>query len=449
MRQDPKFDNTSERLSPLPVNLTEDGLRRYDKNWSGTVEYESSSLHFPKSSESVARIIQENDSVKVLGTGHAFSRIADTTGAHISLDEMKAIFPIDHERQTVSFEAGVTFKELAEYLEGQGYAIANYASLPHISIAGAIATATHGSGEKNGSLATLVREFELVDGNGEIHFISRDRNPNLFAASVVSLGVLGAVTRITLDIVPGFSIRQDVYENIDARDVLENFDDIQARGYSVSLFTKWQNPKSLEKLWIKSVVQDPGEEFPPMLYGGALSNKNLHPVSGGPSERCTPQCGVACSANYALPHFLGEETPSSGDEIQTEFFVPRSKISEAIQALLNNGYLFTDDIIHISEVRTIAADNHWMSPFFEQESVGIHFTWKNEPEKLASVIPQVQEILQRAIGDSPLRAHWAKVHYLSDIKSSLPRFDDFRELIRVYDPNGKFRNGYSVRLFER
>lgn len=448
MRQDPNFDKRIERLTPLPVNLTDDGLRRYNHNWSGTVQYESSSLHFPRSSEALARIIKENDRVKVLGTGHAFSRIADTTGAHISLDEMKAIFPIDHEHQTVSFEAGVTFKELAEYLERQGYAIANYASLPHISIAGAIATATHGSGEKNGSLATLVREFELVDGRGEVHHISKDKTPDLFAASVVSLGVLGVVTRITLDILPRFTIRQDVYKNVDAQTVLDSFDEVQDMGYSVSLFTKWQNPKSLEKLWIKSIVEDPAREFPQMLFGGTWSNENLHPCSGESAERCTPQCGVSHSANYSLPHFLGEETPSSGNEIQTEFFVPRSKTQEAMQALLNNGHIFTDDIIHVSEVRTIAPDNHWMSPFYEQESVGIHFTWKNEPEKLASVISQVQKILQDAIGDTPLRAHWAKVHNLSDIRSSLPRFDDFRGLIRVYDPQGKFRNGYSVRLFE-
>ena len=209
----------------------------------------------------------------------------------------------------------------------------NLASLPHVSVAGACATATHGSGSKNGNLSTAVSALEIVTADGEVVTLSRQKDGDRFAGAGVALGGLGVVTKVTLDVQPTFQVRQVVYENLSLAQLENHLDDIFASGYSVSLFTDWQNHRATQ-VWIKHRVE-PGDsfEFAPEFYGAKLATRKLHPLAGHSAENCTEQMGIPGPWYERLPHFRMNFTPSSGAELQTEYFVPRNRGYEAILAV--------------------------------------------------------------------------------------------------------------------
>ena len=209
-------------------------------NWAGNYRYSTDNLHPLTSIEQVRKFVKEHDSLKVLGTRHCFNGIADSTHALISLKPMDRVVALDPKARTVTVEAGMSYGQLCPYLHEKGFALHNLASLPHISVAGACATATHGSGVKNGNLATAVSALELVTADGDVLTLSREKDGDTFLGAVVNLGALGVVTRVTLDVQPTFLMRQDVYENLPMAQLTDHFESIMSSGYSVSLFTDWQ-----------------------------------------------------------------------------------------------------------------------------------------------------------------------------------------------------------------
>lgn len=407
-------------------------------NWAGNYEYFAKGLDQPRSLEELQQVIRSRPKLKALGARHSFNSIADTHGDQISLaafDNMS----LDREAKTVTVGAGVTYGRLAPYLDTHGFALHNLASLPHISVVGACATATHGSGSKNGNLTTAVSAFELVTADGQVRRFSKHENEAQFRLAAVGLGALGVITNITLNVEPTFAVRQFVYENLPFSELEHNLEKIFSAAYSVSLFTDWQNERATQ-VWLKSRTdRDASTHFAQDFYGAKLASRKLHPLAGHSAENCTEQGGVPGPWHERLPHFRMNFTPSSGDELQSEYFVPREKGYQAIRAIERLRNRITPHLF-ISEFRTIAADELPMSPCCQQPSMTIHFTWKPEWAAVKQILPAIEAELLPLGG----RPHWGKLFTVEPARlqsaySSLPAF---RDLAHELDPSGKFRNPF-------
>jgi alditol oxidase len=409
------------------------------KNWAGNLEYNTGNVVYPESVEQVQAFVKKADKIRALGSQHCFNKIADSTYQLLSTKNLSKVVSLDPDKKTVTVEAGIRYGTLGEYLHGKGYALHNLASLPHISVAGSIATATHGSGVKNGNLATAVSGIEFVTAAGDVVTLSKEKDGDQFIGAVVGLGGLGVVTKVTLDIQPDYQVRQHVYENLPFGELEKNFEAIMSSGYSVSLFTDWQK-NNVSEVWVKSLVVE-GKQ-PPVkreLYGATLAKKNLHPIVELAAENCTEQMGAPGPWHERLPHFRMNFTPSSGKELQSEFFVPFGNAFAALKAINSLGDKWIQDLF-ISEIRTIAADDLWMSPCYSRPSVAIHFTWKQNTDSVMKLIPIVEEQL----APFGARPHWGKIFTITpaQLRSRYERYADFLQLLRQYDPKGKFRNEF-------
>ena len=422
-------------LSPLIAWAAGDKL----KNWAGNVDYSTENLYSVTSINQVQEFVKKQNKLKVLGTRHCFNKIADSTDYFLSLKEMDEVIAFDPQARTLTVAAGVTYGKLCPYLHAKGFALHNLASLPHISVAGACSTATHGSGEKNGNLATAVSALEFVTAAGDAVKLSRQRDGETFLGSVVGLGALGVITNVTLDLQPTFLMRQYVYENLPLRQMQDHFDAIESSAYSVSLFTDWQKQR-INEVWLKSRVE-PAQEFhaTPEFFGAQLATRNLHPIAELSAENCTEQMGVPGPWYERLPHFRMGFTPSAGKELQTEYFVPRRHAVDAILAVERLRDQVTPHLM-ISEIRTIAADNFWMSPCRNQPSVAIHFTWKQDWPAVRALLP----IIERELAPFHVRPHWGKLFTISPdrLKASYEKLPEFFQLAKKFDPHGKFRNDF-------
>lgn len=416
-------------------------------NWAGNLTYSTDRVHDAASVDQVRSVLRSEDKVKVQGTRHCFNSIADSRYNLLSLKPMHDVVAIDAAARTVTVDAGITYGQLGPYLDGKGFALHNLASLPHISIAGACSTATHGSGEKNGNLATAVSALEMVTAGGDLIQLSRKADGDVFRAAVVGLGALGVITRITLDIQPTYQVRQYVYENMPLVQMKDHFDAIEGSGYSVSLFTDWQKQR-LSEVWIKSRVGD-GQPFavPAEFYGAKLATRNLHPIAELSAEKCTEQMGVPGPWYERLPHFRMGFTPSAGKELQTEYLVPRRNAVDAILAVERLRDQITPHLL-ISEIRTIAADDLWMSTAYQRPSVAIHFTWKQDWPAVQRLLP----IVEKELSPFQPRPHWGKLFTVppAELRPRYPRLPEFVQMASKYDPKGKFRNDFlDTNIFAR
>ncbi|MBP3950937.1 FAD-binding protein [Bacillus suaedae] len=409
------------------------------RNWAGNYQYHAERLHVPETIEEVQKIVASSSSVKVVGTRHSFNSIADTNEDHISLERLNRVVSLDRDKQTVTVEGGITYGDLSKYLHLQGLALPNLASLPHISVAGACATATHGSGDGNQSLATSVRTMEVVTAEGDVVSFSRDEDPEIMDGVSVGLGGLGVVTQLTLDVIPSFQIRQLVYENLSMSQLENELDAITSSAYSVSLFTDWKN-ESFNQVWLKQqVVVDNDCSIAPDFFEATATVANVHPVPGQAVENCTEQMGVAGEWHDRLPHFKMDFLPSSGKELQTEYIMARERAYTALQAIAPLKEEIAP-LLQISEIRTIAKDELWMSPYYKRESVGFHFTWKDNWEEVQKVLPKIEERLAQF----DARPHWGKLFTMAPdkLQSLYEKLPDFQKLLKQYDPTGKFQNEF-------
>ncbi|MFB9328294.1 FAD-binding protein [Paenibacillus aurantiacus] len=410
-------------------------------NWAGNYRYGSSELLEPESLEEVRDIAKRSSKIRVLGSRHSFNGIADTGGSQISLRQLNRVIELDRDRRTVTVEGGIRYGELCRYLDEQGFALHNLASLPHISVAGAVATATHGSGDRNAGLADAVRALELVKTDGEIAVLERgiDRD---FEGAVVGLGGLGIVTKLTLDVVPAFQVSQTVYDQLPLSALDGGLDDIFSAAYSVSLFTDWRSP-AFNQVWVKQKVTGEGDDAAALtasdFFGASQAPAKRHPVPGQSAVNCSEQSGIPGPWYERLPHFRMDFTPSAGEELQSEYFVPRRHALEALQALSGLRERIAP-LLFISEVRTIAADAFWMSPCYGQDSVGLHFTWKPDWERVRQVLP----LIERELAPFGARPHWGKLFTMEPgkVQALYERLPDFRQLLLRYDPTGKLRNEF-------
>ena len=408
------------------------------KNWAGNYEYKAENLYSPKTVEEVQALVKKLDKQKALGSCHCFNNIADSPMNQISTQNLNKVISIDEKANTMTVEGGARYGQFAPQLDKKGFALHNLASLPHISVAGACSTATHGSGVKNGNLATAVRGLEFVTPNGDVVNLSRDKDGETFNGAVVGLGALGIITKVTLDIEKTYQVRQDLFQDLPLQSLKDHFDEILSSGYSVSLFTDWQN-QNISQVWVKRKIEADTKAMPADFYDAKAATKNLHPITKLSAENCTEQMGVEGPWYERLPHFKMGFTPSSGEELQTEYFIPRENALDAILALEKKGSLIFPQLM-ITEIRTIAADNYWMSPCYKQDCVAIHFTWKQNPAEVSLILP----VLEAELTPFKARPHWGKIFTMSPlvIHERYEKLPDFLQLIKNYDPQGKFRNAY-------
>jgi xylitol oxidase len=398
-------------------------------NWAGNVSF-ASALERPRSVAELQELVAGREKVRVLGTGHSFNRIADSTGALVSVQELPNVIDVGERGVTVS--AGLRYGEITAALEARGLALHNLGSLPHISVAGACSTGTHGSGDTNGPLADAVNAITFVDASGELVTLTREDDD--FAGSVVSLGALGVTVSLTLDVQPSYQISQVVYDGLPVERLSSDFAAVMGSAYSVSAFTDWVDPDVM--VWRKQRGHEP---ILTEWLGAKVADGPRHPIKTMPADYATQQGGVPGPWNERLPHFRLEFTPSNGDELQSEYFVPRERAAEAFDVLRALGNQFAP-VLQVSEIRTIAADELWLSPSQGRETVALHFTWIQDEELVRPVVAALEE------GLAPLdaRPHWGKV-FAADaatLAERYPKVNDFIALAAKYDPAGKFRNPY-------
>jgi xylitol oxidase len=408
-------------------------------NWAGNYRYSTQRITSPTSVPQVQEFVRKHERFKVLGTRHCFNGIADSTDHLLSLRELKHVVGLDRASRTVTVESGMSYGQLSPYLDQQGFALHNLASLPHISIAGACATATHGSGPKNGNLSTAVSALEVVSASGDVLTFARRGDLNAFQAAVVHLGAIGVVTKVTLDLQPAFTMRQDVYIDLQMTQVREHFDEIVSAGYSVSLFTDWQKGR-INEVWVKRRLEkDATLTATNDFYGAHPATTNVHPIMELSAENCTEQMGVPGPWYERLPHFRMGFTPSSGKELQSEYFVPRSNAVDAILAIERLRDHVSPHLM-ITELRTIDGDELWMSPCYKRPSLAIHFTWKQDWESVSKVLPMIE----RELAPFEVRPHWGKLFTIpsTQLQQRYEKCTEFKRFVAQCDPHGKFRNEF-------
>ena len=401
-------------------------------NWAGNVAFRAERVHRPTSLAELQSVVAGADSVRALGTGHSFNRIADTPADLVSVAALPRVLEVDAQRRCVRVSAGARYGEVVGPLHDAGFALHNLGSLPHISIGGAIATGTHGSGVANGTLASAVSALELVTADGSLRRLVR--GDEHFEGSVVALGALGVVHTVELDVQPTYDLRLCVYDGLSYETLTTRLEQVLSSGYSVSVFWDWRSDDALQ-VWRR--LSADADEAPQEWLGAVAADAPRHPIPGLPGTMCTEQLGAVGPWHARLPHFRLEFTPSSGEELQSEWFVPREDAVAALAAL----QAIRDRIVpvvQITEVRAIAADPLWLSPSAGRDTVALHFTWVRDEAAVAPVVEAVQERLRPFAA----RPHWGKVFSTAPevVRSCYDRYDDFEALVRDTDPRGTFRN---------
>jgi xylitol oxidase len=407
-------------------------------NWAGNYAYQAARIHRPSSLDELRKIVANAPKIHALGTRHCFNDIADSAEL-VTLEGLDQAIEIDRDARTVTVNAGTQYGILAQALEREGFALHNMASLPHISVGGAVATATHGSGDKKGNLATAVAALELVTSDGDVLTLSRGDDD--FNGAVVNVGALGVVTRLTLDIEPTFLVRQEIFEHLPWEALFGQFDAVTSSADSVSVFTDYGDDAG--QLWLKTRLT-PGDTLPlrDSVFGATAATQMLHPVPTLSTENLTEQLGVPGAWADRWPHFRLDGVPASGSEIQTEYMVPRRHAIAALQAVKEVVQPFRERL-WVSEMRTVAADRLWLSSAYGTDTVCIHFSWKLDPEAVNRVMP----VIESALAPFNPRPHWGKlfVATAADLAPRYERWADFLGLAERLDPRHAFRNAFLER----
>ena len=412
------------------------------ENWAGNYRFRAARLHRPVTIDALRRLVAVTPKIRAVGSRHSFNGIADSPGGDmVDLAGIDPDFAIDRGRMAVTVGGGTSYATLAAHLHREGFALHNLASLPHISVAGAVATGTHGSGDGNGPLSSAVAALEFVQADGSLRHVARGEAA--FDAMVVGLGAFGIVTRVTLDIGPTFDVRQDAFVQLPWEDMLANFDALSACAYSVSLMTMWSSP-SVDRVWLKTRLGEP------LLPDLPIAHLRLQPGPAyaipvdapDPTDKYTLFGGIPGPWSERLAHFRPDAVPGAAEQIQSEYLVSRASFPAAVRAIRAIADR-VDPLLLAAEIRTMAADTLWLSPAYLQDTVGLHFTWKMQPGPVDAI---TRELEARLI---PLgaRPHWGKIIHAGagTLGPLYPRFTEFGELARRADPDGKFRNPFLER----
>lgn len=409
------------------------------ENWAGNVTFSAADVKNPTSTLELQKLVATNSRVRALGTRHSFNDIADTSGCLISVAEIPVEVEFDSSKMTARVGGGMSFGEIAAQIQSHGFALPNLGSLPHISLAGACATGTHGSGDANQVLAAAVHSVDFVTADGTLTTISQGEP--YFEGAIISLGSIGIVTTMTLKLLPTFDMKQCVYVGLSCSDIIDNLDGIFSSAYSVSIFTDWLHHN---QIWLKLRTNDHVSDLG--SFGAHPANRDLHPAKGMPATQCTPQLGVPGVWSERLPHFRREFRPSIGEELQSEYFIERAGAADALRSIMELQPVMAD-VLQVSELRTVASDQFWISPASLRPSVAVHFTWVSDKQAVEPIVRQVEE----ALAPFDPRPHWGKIFQATPdmLRESYPRWDSFLNMCEHFDSAGKFSNEFTARYLGR
>lgn len=412
-----------------------------EQNWAKNVTYATDDIRQPTTVEELAEIIATTPKLRILGTRHAFNELANSTEVLVNLekmatDEVEVVGTTADGQKIVRVWGPTRYGDLAVKLDEQGLALATMASLPHISVAGAIQTGTHGSGDEVSSLSTQVTAIEFLNARGELVRLTEDDDD--LRGAVVGLGALGPITHVELRTEPSYQMTQTIYDGVRWDDVLDRFDEFTALADSVGVFTQWsEDDGCIEQVWTKHRSPE-SPDF--SSFGGTPATEKRHTVLGDDPEPTTEQ-GEPGPWFERLPHFKLDFNPSSGEEIQVEYLVPRTDAVDTLRRLREIGDHIRP-LLFVSELRTVKGDDLWLSMAHDTDVVAIHFTFHPDEEKVLALLPDIEKRLPQTA-----RPHWGKVNLVDPVEATrrFPRWDDFVALARRHDPDRKFVNEHLER----
>ncbi len=405
-----------------------------EHNWSKKVDFTSATLVEPTSVAEIQRTVSEATAIRTVGAGHSFNEIVATGGTLLSLAAMPRRFEIGADRRSVTVDAAMRYGELGPLLDERGLALANMASLPFFTVSGACATATHGSGDGNQGLAAAIRGLELVTADGDVITRNIDDHPDDLAAMSVGLGAFGVITAVTLAVEPRFDMAQAVDIGVPLSATVDRLDEVMADAYSVSLFTDWQDD-TIGHVWRKyRLDHDPEPQRDRLGLGGAKLDRPL-------TAYHTDQVMKPGPWFERLPHVLMSRPDRPEIQLQSEYFVARRHGPAAVTAMIEHADTMAPAMQTgvLAEIRTVAADHAWLSPFAE-DTLAIHISWDPDPALVEPVLPVIED----ALAPFEPRPHWGKLHSMpsTQLRERYKNFGRWASAVATYDPSGVFRNGY-------
>jgi xylitol oxidase len=412
--------------------------RDVGRNWAGNLAYSARDVAEPASLGELTDLVRREPRLRVIGSRHCFNDIADTDGVLVSLRALAAEDVLLDGSRVVRLPAGARYGDVTPSLHAAGVAFKNLASLPHISIGGAVQTGTHGSGDASRSLAAHVSAIEMVTADGSTTRLARGDDD--FAGAVVGLGALGIVTHLEVDVEPSFDIAQTVFDGGSWDAILADLDAVTSAASSVSIFTSWRNPDAVDQIWTKARTGDRGLDA--ALVRTRTADGPRHPIPGVDPAPATEQGGIPGPWYDRLPHFRLAFTPSAGAELQSEYLVDRRDAVAAIEALRRIASRIAP-LLQISEVRTVASDDLWLSGAYGRDTVALHFTWLPDQPAVLALLPEIEAVLPASA-----RPHWGKLFTLESaaLRERYPQWADFAALRDRFDPQRRFENDFTRRL---
>ncbi len=425
-------------------------------NWAGNQLSKPVRIERPSSEsevvEIVLRAVAEHLRVKVVGSGHSFTGIAVPDEVMIDLAQMNRVVNVDHVGGVITVQAGIVLSDLNAYLESHKLSMPNLGDVTYQTLAGAVSTSTHGTGLQRTGLAAQIRAFKLVTSSGEVLTCDPVHNAEIFHCGRVSLGALGVITEVTLNVVPGFNLRA-VEQPMPISHVLDNFAQLIQENDFFEFYwvphTKWAltkaNNVSMDAIdspgrfatWYNKMFME-NYAFGLLCRVGRLFPKLIPKLA-----TILPSSGRVEYVNVSHRIFSSKRLVKFYEmeySITLDSLVPA--LREVMQMVEDRGFLISFPV----EVRCTGSDDIPLSTSTGRRSayIAVHmFKGCEYTEYFAAV----ETILRKHEG----RPHWGKIHNLdaSDISSLYPKYQRFIEVRNQLDPEGVFTNDYLRRVLGR
>lgn len=422
-------------------------------NWAKNIRAPIPHYYQPESEEQLISIIRDHKKIRLVGAGHSWNDICVSSEALINLDNYDEVLHLDRAKKTIRVQAGVRLSKLNQLLDKEGLALKNLGSIATQSLAGAVSTGTHGTGIGHQILGSQIIEFTLIKADGKKVLINRDKDQDQFNATVVSLGCLGVMSEVTLEVTEKFNLH-DFTETILFDEVIENLDELLAGNEHLKFW--WLPPaeklivykynRTAEQIndWrIRQIWKD--ELSSVLFYRSLVKIARVFPRIAPTVSRLMTRLfkGPLDRVEKSYRVFNVPEPPLHR-ETEWAFDVRRAKeIFRAYkEALVESGYNFN----FIQEIRFTKGDDFWLSPAYKRDSLWIGF-YNYEHENWAELLPFHESFARRFDG----RPHWGKEFTPQPdyLRSHYEKFDDFVELKNAFDPEKKFENEFIGRTFSQ
>ena len=412
-------------------------------NWSGSVSA-SATVARPKSEDELAAIIRSAAKLRVTGAGHSFMPLCESDELIVSLDDMAGAIRIAADRRTAHIPAGWSIRRLTAALWEEGLALANQGDVDPQSLAGAMATGTHGTGVDLGSLSTFARGFRLVDADGEAHWCDADTNADLYQAQRLSLGLFGVATEIEVAVVPAFHLAERI-EKRRWEEIRESYDELAERHRHIEY---WFFPHSDHVILKTLDLCDPCDPPPTTTDMEETTFRRILDISARlpfltPAlQRLMMKSGISGRRRGPAHNIFPSDRTIRFEEMEYE--MPRSAGLETLEEVVGWIRRKRLPVTFPFEYRTVAADDIWMSPMSAGPVAAISM---HQYAKMpwAALFAEAEAIFRSAGG----RPHWAKRHRLSraDVAALYPMTERYIAVRRAVDPHGKFLNPHLETLF--